>query len=237
MNSKKTNKAISRLLIIFSLTMLICCSALGINKSSDNNLYTKVMEKLKFEPSIDESNITIAIKNEGVIVLGGKVESYTEKRLAEIAVEKIATVKGVANEIEVDLLLSYRRSDVEIIETALEALKWTVKIPYKKIKVAVDNGWLTLTGEVEYNYQKEYAENAIENLYGVVAIINDIKIKPVVAPSAVKKKIIKEFERNARIDASNIQVFVDGSKVTLRVLLRTLMNTEKLIQLPGPYPV
>ncbi|MBL4653804.1 MAG: BON domain-containing protein [Flavobacteriales bacterium] len=215
---RKIKKNISSFLIVLSsiiLSTTFCYTALAKNNPSNQTLYTKVMEKLKFEPSLEESNITIALKNNGIVVLGGKVGSYTEKLLAEIAVEKITTVKGVANEIEVELQLSDQRSDVDIVEAALNALKKSVNVPHKKIKIAVDNGWVTLSGEVDYNYQREYAMDVIEDLYGVVTIINAITLKPIITPSAVKEKITKEFERNARIDANNIQVLVDGNKVIL----------------------
>jgi osmotically-inducible protein OsmY len=213
----KIGKIISHFLIILSLMVGLgpFCSALGVDKSS-GNLYTQVMEQLKFEPGVNESNITVAIRDNGIVVLGGKVGSYAEKRLAEEAVEKIATVKGVANEIEVELLLSYKRNDTDIVKAALDALKWTVLVPHEKIKVAVDKGHLTLAGDVKFHYQKERAEAAVRDLYGVISVTNNITVKPTVAPSEVKEKITKEFERNARIDASNIQVEVDGGKVTLK---------------------
>ncbi len=213
----KIGKMISRFMIILSLIMGLgpFYSALGVDKLSDN-LYTQVMEQLKFEPGLNEANITIAIRDNGIVVLGGKVGSYAEKRLAEEAVEKIATVKGVANEIEVELLLSHKRNDADIVKAALDALKWTVLVPHKKIKVTVDKGYLTLSGDVEYNYQKERAEGVVRDLYGVISVINNITVKPSVTPFEVKQKILKEFERNARIDASNIKVEVDGSKVTLK---------------------
>ena len=187
---------------------------------ANGSLYTNVMEKLKFEPSIDESRITVAIKGDGIVVLGGKVASYSEKYLAERAVEKIETVKGIANELEIELTPSYKRDDADIVKEALNALKWTFLVPHERIKITVEKGHLTLSGDLEYNYQKERAEEAVEGLYGVTFVTNNIKIIPnlstKLSPIEIKEKIIKEFERNARIDASNIQVEVDGNKVTLK---------------------
>lgn len=179
-------------------------------------LYTNVMEQLSFEPNIDESNITVSIKDNGVVLLGGKVKSYTEKYLAEKAVEKLKKVKGVANELMVDLASIYKRSDVDIVQAALNALKWSMFIPHEDIKVSVDNGHLSLVGDVEFNYQKVRAEKAVRDLFGVTTVINNIKVNPIIKPSEVKEKIIKEFERNARIDANNIKVEVNGSKITLK---------------------
>ena len=193
--------------------------------AANGKLYTNIMEKLRFEPGIDESNITVSIKDDGIVVLGGKVKSYTEKYLAEEAVEKLEEVRGIANEIVVDLALSYKRSDVHIIESALDGLKWSV--PNEKIKVAVDNGRLTLSGEVEYNYQKERAGKAVVDLYGTTSIVNNIKVKFSINPFEVKEKIIKEFEHNARIDASNIKVEVDGSKVILKGRVKNLAEDRE----------
>ncbi len=185
-------------------------------------LYTNVMGKLHFEPSLDESNITVAIKDNGIVVLGGKVRSYSEKYIAEKAVEAVEKVKGVANEIEVELIPSHKRSDVDIANAALNALRWSVFVPHEQIKVAVENGHITLTGEVEYNYQKKRASNAVRDLYGVTYVTNNITVKSNVSVSAseVKRKILTEFERNARIDASSINVEVDGNQVTLKGKIR-----------------
>jgi osmotically-inducible protein OsmY len=153
-------------------------------------------------------------------MLGGKVASYIEKYLAEGAIEKIEAAKGIANELEIELAPSYNRDDTDVAKTALNAFKWTFLDPHKKIKVAVEKGPLTLSGDVEYNYQKERAEEAVESLCGVTCVNNNIKLianlilKP--NPAKVKEKIIKKFERNASIDASNIQAKVDGSKVNFK---------------------
>jgi osmotically-inducible protein OsmY len=189
---------------------------------TSGELYTNVMDKLQFEPDLDESNITVAIKDNGIVVLDGKVKSYAEKYTAEKAVEAVKQVKGVANEIVVELIPSHKRSDADIAQAALDALWWSVLVPHEQIKVAVENGHITLTGEIEYNYQKERAKSAVQNLYGITYITNNITVKPGanISSSEVKRKIIREFERNARIDANSIQVEVDGNKVILNGKVR-----------------
>jgi osmotically-inducible protein OsmY len=193
---------------------------------SNSKLYAKVMAKLRFEPGLDQSNITVAIKNkngiDNIVVLGGKVETYAEKQIAEEAVEKIETVRGVANELEVDISSKDKKSDADIVQAALDSLRWTVLIPDEKIKVAVDKGCITLVGEVEYYYEKDRAYNAVKNLPGVTHVINEIKVAASVSPVDVKDNIRDEFERNARIDANNIQVEVEGSEVTLKGEVRSL---------------
>jgi osmotically-inducible protein OsmY len=187
---------------------------------SNSKLYANVMAKLRFEPGLDSSNIAVSIINDNnvdnIVMLGGKVQSYAEKHIAEEAVEKIKKVRGVANEIEVDVSLKYKRSDVDIAKAAINALRWTVLVPREKIKVAIENGCLTLVGEVNDLYQKARAHDAVKNLFGVLTIINEIKVITNVKPTAVKETIIKEFERNARIDANNIQVEVEGTKIILK---------------------
>ena len=193
---------------------------------SNSKLYAKVMAKLRFEPGLDQSDITVAIKNkngiDNIVVLGGKVKTYAEKQIAEEAVEKIETVRGVANELEVDITSKDKKSDADIVQAALNSLRWTVLIPDEKIKVAVDKGCITLVGEVEYYYEKDRAYDAVKNLPGVTYVINEIKVAASVSPVDVKDNIRDEFERNARIDANNIQVEVEGSEVTLKGEVRSL---------------
>ncbi|WP_168464106.1 BON domain-containing protein [Wolbachia endosymbiont of Ctenocephalides felis wCfeT] len=145
---------------------------------TSGELYTNVMDKLRFEPSLDESNITVAIKDNGIVVLGGKVKSYAEKYTAEKAVERVAKVKGVANELDVELISTYKKSDADIVKAAINALEWSFFVPHERIKVAVENGHLTLTGDVEYNYQKERAKKAVQDLYGVTYVTNNITVRP-----------------------------------------------------------
>jgi osmotically-inducible protein OsmY len=194
---------------------------------ANGSLYTNVMEKLRFQPEIGEANITIAIKADGIVILGGKVGSYIEKRLAEDAVKSINGVKGVANELEVELLINYKRNDSDIIKAALNALEWDFLVPDGKIKVTVEHGYLTLTGEVKYNYQKEHAKKAVQDLNGVTFVSNEIKVESNIKPADVKAKIIEEFERNARIDANNIQIEVDGEKVTLKGEVRNFDEEDE----------
>lgn len=189
-------------------------------------LYTNVMDKLHFEPNIDESNITISVRDDGIVVLGGKVKSYTEKYLAANAVKKLERVKGVANELMVDLAIGYKRNDTDIVESALSTLKWTMFVPHDRIKVAVSSGHITLSGDVDSYFQAQRAEKAVRDLYGATGVTNELKVIPTtkinISASEVKEKIIQEFERSARIDAKNIRVEVDGSKVTLKGNIRNL---------------
>ena len=195
--------------------------------STTGELYFNIVEQLRFEPNIDESNITLAVKDKGIVVLGGSVCSYTEKQLAEEAVEKVSGVQGVVNSLTVNLSSEYKRNDADIIKAALNALRWTTLVPDERIKLAVNNGHLTLSGKVAYNYQKEYAENAVRDLYGIIQVTNNIVVMPNVQPKDVKEKIISEFERHARIEAMNIKVQVNGSVVTLAGNVRNLDEAKE----------
>ena len=134
---------------------------------------------------------------------------------------------GVANELSVDLASSYKRNDTDIAQAALNALRWTMFVPHEQIKVAIENGYLTLTGEVQHNYEKQAAERAVRNLYGVVYVTNNIKVKPAVKPQEVKNKIVSEFQRNARIDANNIDVEVEGNRVILSGRVKNLDESRE----------
>ena len=192
-------------------------------------LHSTIVEKLKFTPGLDASNIAISVNENGVIVIAGKVKSYSEKFIAENAVKNVRGVRAIANELSVDLASGYKRSDADIARKSVDALLWDVFIPDDRIKITVDNGHINLSGEVEGYFQKRHAENAIRNIVGVRDITNLITIKSSVRPADVKEKIIQEFERNARIDAKNIDVTVDGSEVILKGKVRNFDEKDEAI--------
>ncbi|MDB6097136.1 MAG: Osmotically-inducible protein precursor [Francisellaceae bacterium] len=193
---------------------------------SDQQIHTEVIEKLNFEPMINEKNIAISI-HEGIATVGGTVKSYAEKLATERAIRSIKGVKALADELKVSFLSGIQKSDPELAKTAAQALTWDILVPSEDIKVTVDNGWLTLSGKVKWNFQKMAAERAIRNLQGVSGITNEIVIKPQVSPVEVKDKITKEFERNASIDAANIQVEVEGTRVILNGKVRSWTEIQE----------
>src|SRR5947209_2331150 len=166
----------------------------------DSKLYATIMEKLEFEPSLGSSNITVSIRG-NIVVLGGVVKTFAEKYIAENAIKSIATVKAVADEIKVDTSLGRERSDVDIAESIINALKWNVMVPAGRIKVVVEKGHVTLSGEVEWQYQKHHAWLTTSNIWGVKSVANNIIVKPsiTIEEDKVKDQIIKELERHARI--------------------------------------
>ncbi len=180
---------------------------------TDSELRADVERELEYEPSVDERRIGVSVMD-GIVTLSGEVSSFGEKWRAERAVERVAGVRGIANELEVKL--QSERSDADIAKAAVDALKWNVMVPSDKVTVKVSKGWLTLEGELRWDYQRRAAERAVRDLPGVRGVSNLITIKPRVEPQNVKEKIEQTFNRVATLDANRISVQVDGSQVTLR---------------------
>jgi len=182
---------------------------------SNTQLQQDVLQELKYEPSIDASEIGVTAKD-GIVGLTGNVKSYAEKFAAVHAAERVAGVKAVTDEMKVDLPALHVRNDEDIARAAVNALEWDVWVPNNLIKVKVDNGWITLEGEVDYNYQQTAAERAVRNLTGVKGVSNLITLKkPIVLSSEVKAKIDEALRRSAEVDADRIKVSVINDKVIL----------------------
>ena len=144
---------------------------------TDSELQRDVLDELKWEPSVDAAHIGVSVKD-GVVTLSGHVSSYAEKFAAERAAKRVLGVRAVANEIDVKLPSSSQRTDEDIAAAAVNALKSNVSVPADKIKVTVSKGWVKLEGEVEWQYQKDAAENAVRYLAGVMGVTNLITVKP-----------------------------------------------------------
>jgi osmotically-inducible protein OsmY len=184
-------------------------------KKSDTQLQQDVLQELKYEPSVSASEIGVTA-NDGIVGLAGNVKSYAEKYAAVHAAERVAGVKAVTDEMNVDLPSLHVRNDEDIARAAVNALQWDVWVPANLIKVKVANGWITLEGEVSYKYQQNAAENAVRNLTGVKGVSNLINIKQAaVLPSEVKANIDYALRRAAEVDADQIKVSVVNNKVIL----------------------
>jgi osmotically-inducible protein OsmY len=181
---------------------------------SDDSLQQAVLDELDWDPRIDASKIGVTVSN-GVVTLKGAVRSYVEKRAAEDAAGRVAGVKAVAEDLRVTYLGDELEGDADIAQRALSVLAWDVQLPAGKVKVKVEDGWVTLTGDLDWFYQASAAEADVRNLHGVIGVSNKISIKPRAAPSDLRDRIKAALERNAQIEASNIMVSADGGKVTL----------------------
>ena len=180
---------------------------------TDSQLQKDVQEELKWEPSVTANEIGVAVKD-GVVTLGGTVPTYAEKCAAERATRRVGGVKAVAEEIQIKLTGLHKRSDTEIAEAAMHALQSHVWLP-SALQVTVEDGWLTLRGQVIWEFQRNAAQDAVRYLAGMKGLTNDITIKPTVQPSAVKDAIEKALKRDAEIDADRIVVRADGGRVIL----------------------
>lgn len=187
---------------------------------SDADIKRDVEDELRWDPDVDPTDIAVAVKS-GVVTLSGFVKSYSQKFEAETAAKQVAGVVGVANDIEVRLPTVDERPDPEIAREAVAALKNQLPVSGQNIKVIVKSGWITLEGDVEWNYQREMAENAVRWLKGVKGVSNQIKLKPLVAPSEIKRKIEEAFRRSAEIDANRITVEASGGEVILKGTVRS----------------
>lgn len=182
---------------------------------SDVELRRDVLDELEWEPSIDAAGIGVTA-HAGVVTLNGIVKSYAEKLTAERATERVHGVNALANDIEVRLPGAHARTDSDIAEAAVSALRWKTLVPQGHIKIAVSKGWLTLEGEVDWQYQKDAAFDAVHFLVGVHGVTNLITVKPRASATEVKSRIEAAFRRSAELDAQNIQVETLNGKVTLR---------------------
>ncbi len=181
---------------------------------TDQTMKQTVLDELNWEPSIDAAHIGVTARD-GVVTMTGHVASYAEKCAAERAVERVSGIKAVAQELEVRYPFSNTNGDEDIAQRAVQALSWDVFVPRDKVKIKVTKGLATLSGDLDWQYQKGAAESVIRRLSGVTGVANEIKIKPSVKASDVRDKIKAAFVRNAQIDADDITVATDGGKVTL----------------------
>lgn len=193
---------------------------------TDAKIKLDVQDELSWEPSIDETKIGVAV-DEGIVTLSGEVDSFSKKLAAEKAAKRVSGVKAVAEDIVVKYPSSIDKSDTDIAKAAVEALEWHSSVPDNAVIVKVENGWVYLTGEVKWSYQKYSASNAIKNLVGVKGVSNNIKLKQTVKPVLVKDTIEEAFERSARIDAKSIVVTADGSTVTLSGKVHSIKEKEE----------
>jgi osmotically-inducible protein OsmY len=187
---------------------------------TDAQLQKDVMEELKWQPSIKSSEIGVAV-TDGIVRLSGSVDSYAEKRDAERAALRVQGVKGVAEDIEVDLPFSSKKDDADIAKAAVNSLRWDTMVPDDRIKIRVEDGWVTAEGKVDWQYQKSAIRNVLTNLTGVAGVTNLVTVSPSVDPVDVKKKITAAFERSSAIDAGNIRVETTGQKVKLQGTVRS----------------
>jgi osmotically-inducible protein OsmY len=193
---------------------------------TDSEIERDVRDELNWDPDLDAEDIAVSVKN-GVVTLVGFTHSYTDRLEAEIAAKRVAGVHAVANDIEVRLPAIDQRPDPDIARDAVAALKSELPISHERIKVIVKDGWITLEGAMEWQYQKTTADSAVRKVKGVKGVTNVITVKPKVQPSELKRKITDAFKRNAEVDANRITVEANGSEVVLKGTVRSWIEREE----------
>jgi osmotically-inducible protein OsmY len=193
---------------------------------SDEEIGRDVKEELQWDPDLDDTDIAVSAKN-GVVSLAGFVRSYSDRLEAEAATKRVAGVLAVANDIEVRLPAIDQRPDPDVAQDAVAALKAGLPLSYDKIKVIVNDGWITLEGAVEWQYQKATADNAVRKVRGVKGVTNVITVKPKLEPTELQYKIQDAFKRNAEVDANRITVETNGSEVILKGTVRSWIEREE----------
>lgn len=192
---------------------------------TDLEIQQDVMNELKWQPFLKSANIGVAVKN-GIVTLSGNVDNYSQKIEAEKAAKKVTGVKAIAEDIQIGVSPALEKTDIDIAESVMNALKWHAAVPEDRIKVKVENGIVTLDGEVEWEYQRTSAKKAVNNLLGVRNLVNLITIKPRLTAFDVRAKINEALHRTATVDAERVSIEVDDRKIILRGKVRSFAEKE-----------
>lgn len=186
---------------------------------SDAQLKQDVCEELEWDPEIRAEGIGVQV-NDGVVSLSGQLDSFAAKHAVEEAVQRVPGVRAVAVELDVRMSPEEQRSDADIARGIENALQWSIAIPSDAIKVMVEQGAVTLTGEVDHGYQRAAAANMVRRVRGVANVVNGISVRPTVVPADLAQRITNALSRQAIADAAHLRIAVDGSTVTLSGTLR-----------------
>ncbi len=181
---------------------------------TDEMIQKDVMEELRWDPILNACQIGVGV-SDGVVTLSGEVNTYQQKIATEQAAKRVEGVKAVAQEVIVVPLFGSQPSDVQIAHAIVSSFEWHTEIPNKKLEVKVQKGWVTLEGEVNWNYQRQAAERTVNSIGGVKGVTNLIRIKPIVEAQDIKKKIESAFKRSAVVEAQQIKVETNGNNVIL----------------------
>jgi osmotically-inducible protein OsmY len=195
---------------------------------TDAQLKADVADELTWEPAVNATNIGVMVK-EGVVTLTGHLDSFAEKHAVEHAVRRVAGVRGIALELDVKLSSEHQRSDSEIAGAAAEAIRLNSLLPAGKIQVEVENGWVTLTGQVDWGYQLASAEQCIRPLSGVRGLFNEITVTPRVNGEDIAARITAALTRQAMREAKHIGIEVEGGVVTLSGKVHSMAEHDAAI--------
>lgn len=192
---------------------------------TDTRRQLDVLEEIRWEPSVRATDIGVMVQGP-VVILVGRVDSYAERQAAEVAAKRVAGVQAVANDLQVVVPAACRREDPELAVAALTALATSHWIPAERIQVAVTDGWVTLSGEVEWKYQKDEAALTVGRLRGVVGLFNDLAVRPAVEAADLSTQIQAALARRGLSELCRIEVEADGPRVVLRGTVHSLSERE-----------
>jgi osmotically-inducible protein OsmY len=195
-------------------------------KKSNDVLRQEVVEAIRWEPLLSSNEIDVSV-HDGIVTLGGTVDNYTQKKEAEQAVKNIAGVKAVVDDVKVDLYFSDIKSDTDIAASVIKALHENWAVPDHRLKVTVENGWVTLEGILHWNFQRKAADNAIRYLPGVRGVIDQIKIEAEIKNEINQEIVEKALSRSWILDVDNIRVRVDGKTIYLSGIVDSLFQKEE----------
>lgn len=195
---------------------------------TDAQLKSDVSAELLWDPAVDAANVGVAVRD-GVVTLAGEVETNPQKHAVERAVRRVAGVRGIAVDLEVRRAPAHERTDADVARAALHALEWHSLVPQDTVKVEVENGWVTLTGEVGWAYQAASAEQAVHPLVGVTGVTNRIAIRQHAKATDIRRDIAAALTRHAQREADHIAVAVDGHVVTLSGKVASLAEREAAV--------
>lgn len=197
-------------------------------QKTDAQLKDDVIAELAWDPAINAEHIGVIVQD-GVVTLTGHIGTFLEKTAIDQAVRQVEGVKAIAMELDVKLSGEHQRSDTEIAQASLNALAWHTWVPSERIKIEVDHGWVTLTGEVDWQYQIASVEQTVRHLLGVRGITNRLLIKSSVNPKDIQTEITAALGRRAQREASRLNVQVDHSTVTLQGAVDSLTERDTVI--------
>ena len=203
---------------------------------NDLQIKADVTAELVWDPAVNATHVGVAVKN-GIVTLSGEVDTYLQKHAVERAVRRVSGVRGIAVDLEVRLAPDHHRSDADIAQAALHALRWHSLVPDDKVKVEVEDGWVTLTGEVDWAYQAASAEQCLHPLVGVRGVTNKMEVWATpVEPERVKFLIEDVLERRADREANRIRVSVDEGDVTLTGAVKSWDEKKSILAAVGHAP-
>jgi osmotically-inducible protein OsmY len=195
---------------------------------TDLQLKSDVTAELMWDPAVNPANVGVAVKD-GIVTLSGTVDTYLQKHAVERAARRVSGVRGLAIDLEVRLAPGHRRTDAEIVQAALHALRWHSVVPDDRVKVEVEDGWVTLRGHLDFGYQSASAEQAVRPLIGVRGVTNEIRLVQHASAQQMRADIAAALTRHAQREASHIAIDVDGGVVTLRGKVGSLPEHDAVI--------